>query len=129
MAEKKASSTRTKKKTSTAKRTTVAKSTVAKKPTKVVKKPAKKSGKAKSAELKSFKRCPEQQPFMSMKVTNQTVYWLIICVLAFALGTWILKVQHDVMDLYDQVDQIRLSEPDVPVKKAPAKQSTETPAE
>ena len=127
MAEKKASST--KRKASTAKRATTAKSTVSKKTAKVVKKPAKKSSKAKAAEVKSFKRCSEQQPFMTLKFTNQTIYWLIICVMAFTLGTWILKVQHDVLDLYDQVDQIRLNEPDMPIKKTTPKQSVETPAE
>ena len=65
--------TATKNKTSTAKKTvkkTTAKSQAATKPKKVTNK--------KQPSQQSFRKCPEAQPFMTFKITSQTVYWLII---------------------------------------------------
>ena len=131
MAQKKA--TPAKKKPSTTRRTSTAKATVAKKTAAVTKKPVQKKKSvatkvAKKASVQSFRKCPETQPFMSFKITQQTVYWLIICVLVFALGSWILKVQHDVMSLYDQVEQMRLNEPELPLKKTSVVPTEKTPA-
>lgn len=83
-----------------------------KKKSATAKKPAvkKKTVSPEAQTVQSFRKCPEPQPFMTFKITQDTVYWLIICVLVFALGAWILKVQRDVMALYDQVEQMQISE-------------------
>ena len=97
--------TATKKKTSTAKKPvkkTTAKSQAATKPKKVTNK--------KQPSQQSFHKCPETQPFMTFKITSQTVYWLIICVLVFLVGIWLIKMQNDIMSLYDQVDAMRAEE-------------------
>ena len=103
MAEKKASST--KKKPSTSRRSVATKAASTKKTSVVAKKPTQKKKPSKpassNAKIQSFKKCPETQPFMTFKITQQTVYWLVICVFVFALGAWILKVQYDVMSLYN----------------------------
>ena len=124
MAEKKASSA--KKKPATTKKTT------AKKPVTKSKAPKKVISKASSVKtpkapvVKSFRKCPEARPFMTFKITQETVYWLIICVSVFALGTWILKVQHDVMDLYDQVEEMQINEPIVKAPVVRPEQKTPT---
>lgn len=93
----------------TAKKTTTRKAPV-RKTTAVSKKPA----------VKSFRRCEETQPFMTMRLTRQTFYWLIIAVLSIAFTVWVLKLQSDINELYSQIDHIRASEPVVP---APEKHS------
>lgn len=130
MAQKKAAPA--KKKPSTARGTSTTKASTTKKTATVTKKPVQKKKSVtaratKKASVQSFRKCPETQPFMSFKITQQTVYWLIICALVFALGSWILKVQHDVMSLYDQVEQMRLNEPELPLKKTSATPTEKTP--
>ena len=103
--------TATKNKTSTAKKTvkkTTAKSQAATKPKKVTNK--------KQPSQQSFRKCPETQPFMTFKITPQTVYWLIICVLVFLVGIWLIKMQNDIMSLYDQVDAMRAEEQTLDIK-------------
>lgn len=103
--------TATKNKTSTAKKPvkkTTAKSQAATKPKKVTNK--------KQPSQQSFRKCPEAQPFMTFKITSQTVYWLIICVLVFLVGIWLIKMQNDIMSLYDKVDTMRAEEQTLDIK-------------
>ena len=75
---------------------------------------------SKKPAVRSFQRCEETQPFMTMRLTRQTIYWLIIAVLSIAFTVWVLKLQSDINELYSQIDHIRASEPVVP---APEKHS------
>ena len=79
----------------TAKKAPAKKKTTAKKP--VAKKapvkkstakqaPAKKTtSKKKSAEYATLKLSPEKTPFLTFKVTDQTIYWLVLSVVVFLL--------------------------------------------
>jgi Flp pilus assembly protein TadB len=106
-------------KKSTAKKKATTKSATTK--SAAVKSPAKKRSTKKSAEMHSFKRYKDPQPFMTFKITQQTIYWLIIALMSISVVLLLTKMQRDIVDLYDQIDQIRLSEPDfVPLEKPAA---------
>lgn len=83
------------KSTSTSKSSTPKKASTAKKTTK------------KQPEMQSFKLAKETQPFMRAKITDQTVYWLIIGVMSITFVLWIVKFQTDIDALYDQIEYIQ----------------------
>ena len=78
----------------------------AKKPVKKAgkKTPVKRVYKPKKVQLESFKIQKESKPFMSFKVTEQTVYWLVVVLLIFLLGIWVLNIQMDLSKLLDQIE-------------------------
>ena len=61
------------------------------------------TAKSKPAHMRSFKRSPDQPPFFTYQITQQTVYWLIISLLVLALGIWVITLSVKVQTLYDQV--------------------------
>lgn len=92
--------------TATAKRTT-AKKTAAKK-TSVTKSTTKSSSaKKKAPQMQSLKLAPETEDFMSTKLTIQTVYWIIISLLSLTFVLWILTLQTDINNLYDQIETLQ----------------------
>lgn len=103
----------TKRKTTPTKKTTT-KRPPAKKPT--TKRPAAKSSaaKAKSAasrtknakakQTQSFKLQQTDEPFVSLKVTIQTLYWLILAGAVLLLGLWVLDISQKVQTIYDEID-------------------------
>lgn len=95
-------------KRSTAKETTV-KKTGATKPIAKSSVP-KKAVASKAAKMQSLKLAPETENFMSVKMTMQTVYWVIICLLSLAFALWILTVQADINNLYDQIETLQQEE-------------------
>jgi hypothetical protein len=72
----------------TAKKTTAKKTT-----TKKVVKPV----------AKSFKVHKETEPFMTFKVTEQTVYWLIFLAAVLILGIWLVNSQNNVASILDGI--------------------------
>ncbi len=64
------------------------------------KKPATK----KAAPYKSFVRADGPKPFVAFRLTQQTIYWLILSLLVLALGTWAMFLTIKVQQIYDQVD-------------------------
>ncbi|MGB4420420.1 MAG: hypothetical protein WBI29_01305 [Candidatus Saccharimonadales bacterium] len=60
--------------------------------------------KPKKAKPASFKIQKETVPFMSFKITEQTVYWLVVVLLIFLLGIWVLRIQLDLSELLDQIE-------------------------
>ena len=58
------------------------------------KKPTKKNVQKKSV-MKSFRISKNQEPFVSFKITQQTVYWAVLLSLVLILFLWILNVQID----------------------------------
>lgn len=42
--------------------------------------------------------------FFSVRITDQTVYWSILCFLVLALGVWVVTIDDKVQRLYDQID-------------------------
>ena len=71
----------------------------------VAKKPVarKRSVSKKAAEMQSFRLYRDEVPFTTVRVTRQTIYWIIL--LAFIISTqlWILKIQIDIAVLTDVV--------------------------
>ncbi|HEY8992604.1 MAG TPA: hypothetical protein VIM37_02010 [Candidatus Microsaccharimonas sp.] len=75
----------------------VAKKTVTKKP---VKKVARKHATAsKSAPMKSFKIYKDVKPFTTVRVTRQTLYWIILLAFIAVTQLWILKIQMDIANV------------------------------
>jgi|JI10StandDraft_1071094.scaffolds.fasta_scaffold204026_2 hypothetical protein len=79
-----------------------------KKPVKktVAKKPApKKVATKKSVPRKSSAASASNtSDFMQTKFTEQTVYWLIIGVAVIALAAWVLSLQVQLNQMYDDID-------------------------
>ena len=57
----------------------------------------------KKAQLKSFKVSKETAPFVSFRVTDQTVYWSILLILILVLALWILNIQININDLLNSM--------------------------
>ena len=57
---------------------------------------------------------------MSFNITIQTVYWLILGAVVILFTMWILRLQADVEEIYDQIDanMSQLNEPITDKKKA-----------
>lgn len=53
---------------------------------------------------KSFKLGKENS-FFSIRVTDQTIYWAILCFLVLALGIWVVTIDDKVQRIYDQIDK------------------------
>lgn len=57
----------------------------------------------KVASLKSFKLSKEPEPFVSFKVTDQTIYWSILLILILILALWVLQIQINISDMLNQI--------------------------
>ena len=66
-------------------------------PSKVTKKSPKK--KAYQKKMKSFKMSRETMPFMTFRVTDQTIYWTVLLLLIVVLFVWVLRIQIDIATL------------------------------
>ena len=91
----------TKKKPAT-KATTTRKPTVKAAAKTPVRKPAAK--KPAVAATQSFRPSSEKTPFMTFTFTMQSVYWLILSVLVLALGAWVMYLNVQIQEIYDQVE-------------------------
>jgi len=65
--------------------------------------PKKASNKLKKTKMKSFELSPDHKPFMSFRVTDQTIYWSILLILVLLLGVWVLNIQINLSDILDSV--------------------------
>ena len=76
----------------------------------VKKTPVKKAAPKKVAAKKSAPRktsaasASSTSDFMQTKFTEQTVYWLIIGVAVIALAAWVLSLQVQLNEMYDEID-------------------------
>lgn len=52
----------------------------------------------------SFKRANSPN-FFRLRITDQTVYWAILCFIVLALGIWVISINDKVQRIYDQIDQ------------------------
>ena len=52
----------------------------------------------------AFKVVREKTPFLTFKVTEQTVYWAILFIYVFALSLWVLRIQLDILDIVNQIN-------------------------
>lgn len=69
------------------------------------KKPSKKA--TNNSGMRSFKLSPPDRPFLTFKATNQTFYWILICLFVLALGMWVTFLSVRVQDIYDRIDLIQ----------------------
>jgi len=72
---------------------------------KTTKKPVRKAASKTSAREVSFRPSRDDSQFMTLKLTRQTLYWLVIGVMAVVFTLWILKLQSDINNIYDNIDQ------------------------
>ncbi len=67
----------------------------------------------------SFKRVQPAQPFMTFRITEQTLYWLILSLIVLMFGAWVLSMNDRIQRLYDEVDSARIASQslELPVEK------------
>jgi hypothetical protein len=75
----------------------VAKKTVTKKPVKKV--AHKRSTSAKTAPMRSFRVYKDDKPFVRLRLTRQTLYWIILLTFIVITQLWIIKIQMDIINL------------------------------
>lgn len=73
--------------------------------------------KPKNTKSKSFRVSKEKSPFMTFRITNQTLYWLVLGVVVIAFTAWIMKLQYDIQAIYDNIDSTSQSTLDIPTTK------------
>jgi uncharacterized protein HemX len=95
----------------TTKKKPVTKATATRKPAakttpKAAPKTARKSTakKQKAVAVQSFRPSYESTPFMTFKFTTQSIYWLILSGLVLALGGWVMYLNVQIQEIYDQVE-------------------------
>lgn len=52
---------------------------------------------------KSFKLGQEKYPFVTFKVTDQTIYWSILLILILMLGVWVVNIQINISDILNTI--------------------------
>lgn len=65
----------------------------------------------------SFRLSQESEPFFTFRITNQTIYWLVLCGLVLALGAWVMTINNKVQQIYDQIDQSTQTDTATPIVK------------
>ena len=59
----------------------------------------------KHVEHKSLKLTKETEPFFSFRLNHETLYWLLLSMLVFALGLWVININDRVQRIYDDIDR------------------------
>ena len=77
---------------------------------KVVKKAPKKvtkvARKVSKLQEQSFMVVREKAPFLTFKITTQTIYWIIVLVYVLLLSLWILKIQLDTLTIIEKINAL-----------------------
>ena len=79
-------------------------------PIKSASKRTKKSSKAsakKTAQIQSFRVAKDDQPFVTFKITRQTVYWIILLGVIAISQLWIIKLQLDISTLTEAITALQ----------------------
>ena len=53
---------------------------------------------------KSFKMSQESMPFLSLLITEQTIYWSILLAYVLLLSLWIVRIQLDTLVIIDRLN-------------------------
>lgn len=64
----------------------------------------------KKQQLQSFRVARESEPFMTFKLTQQTLYWLVIGVISVGFATWVYVIQKDINSLYVEIERMQTSD-------------------
>lgn len=70
-----------------------------------------------NAQVKSFTRVKETEPFFTFRITHQTLYWLILSLIVLALGMWVVNINDKVQRIYDEIDQANAVEQSITLPK------------
>ncbi len=54
---------------------------------------------------KSFALQAEDRPFMTFQPTKQSLYWIVLGVVVVGFTLWIMKLQADIQNIYDNIDR------------------------
>lgn len=100
--------TTAKKKTATTKKTPAKKAPIKKTVAKKAAPAKKKTTSKKKQQLQSFRVYKDTQPFMTLRITDQTFYWLLIAVISIGFTARILKFQSDINDIYAQIESVQI---------------------
>lgn len=60
---------------------------------------------AKNQAVRSFRVTKNPEDFMTFRINRQTIYWIIFGTAVIALALWVMSLQRDINDLYDQIDR------------------------
>lgn len=58
-------------------------------------------------QAKSFKMAKSDQKFFSLKPSVQTVYWAVFALAILALGLWVLNLNLELQQVYNEIEQTR----------------------
>ena len=53
---------------------------------------------------KAKKPAPATEPFLTFRLTNQTLYWAILAAFVLGLGIWVTVISVKVQHIYDTID-------------------------
>lgn len=81
----------------------VKKSTTKKAPARTATKTRVKHASAKPV-VRSFVPTPATEPFLTLRISNQTVYWLILSSIVLGLALWVTSINIKVQEIYDSID-------------------------
>lgn len=60
---------------------------------------------AKTIEHQSLKLSRDTEPFFSFRLNHETLYWLLLSLMVFALGIWVININDRVQRIYDDIDR------------------------
>ena len=55
--------------------------------------------------MRSFRPAPVRDPFFTLRITHQTLYWLVLALIVLGLGVWVTNISIQVQNIYDQIDE------------------------
>lgn len=59
---------------------------------------------ASRTDSKSFRITRSTVPFMTFRVTRETAYWAVLGVVVILFTAWILHLQSEIANIYDQIE-------------------------
>ena len=52
----------------------------------------------------SFQMSKERSPFITFRVTNQTIYWSTLAIYILVLSIWVLNIQLDTLEIINKIN-------------------------
>lgn len=84
----------------------------------------KKASTKKQPVLRSFRSYHDDTPFLTLKFTRQSLYWLILSLVILTMGLWVLYLNIKIQDIYNRIDMNNAYMSDVEMKALYPKQKT-----
>lgn len=67
----------------------------------------KKTRSKKEEPMRTLRLSRESRPFITTRITKQTVYWSILLIFIMVMQLWILNIQLDVIKLTDSITALK----------------------